>query len=123
MVSTGESVLISCGDMHVYSPLELEKQCQSFCRVDIGIGGFLSRCQGLSHLPSCFELVFEVTVESVLGSQVCLECPGHRGSFEMVARPLEFLLSVKWRLPHLEVRRECRDSLPDEEGKWPLLSR
>ena len=31
---------------------------------------------GLSLLPSSFELVHGVTVESVLGSQVCLECNG-----------------------------------------------
>ena len=42
-VSTGESGLDSCGDMQVCSPLELEKQCQISCRVDIGICGFLSR--------------------------------------------------------------------------------
>ena len=30
--------------MQVHSPLELEKQCQASCWVDIGIGGFLSRC-------------------------------------------------------------------------------
>ena len=43
-ISTEESDLVSCGDMHVRSPLKLEKQCQSSCRVDIGIGGFISRC-------------------------------------------------------------------------------
>ena len=32
------------GDMHVCSPLEQEKKYQASCRVDIGIGGFLSRC-------------------------------------------------------------------------------
>ena len=44
-VSIGQSVLISCGDMQVCSLLELEKQFQASCRVDIGISGFLSRCQ------------------------------------------------------------------------------
>ena len=44
VVSTWESGLISCGDMQVHSLLELEKQGQASCRVDIGIGGFLSRC-------------------------------------------------------------------------------
>ena len=46
---------------------------------------------------------------------------GLRGYFEMVARPLEFLSSVKWRPPHLEVGQEHQDSLPDEAGKWKLL--
>ena len=47
---------------------------------------------------------------------------GCRLSFEMVARPLDFLSSVKWRQPLLEVQRECRDSLTDEAGKLTLLS-
>ena len=40
----------------------------------------------------------------------------------MVARPLEFLSSVKFRPPPLEVRQERRDTFPDEAGKWTLLS-
>ena len=31
-------------DMQVQSPLQQEKQCHASCRVDKGIGGFLSRC-------------------------------------------------------------------------------
>ena len=59
---------------------------------------------GLSHLPSCFELKLGVAVESVQGNQVYLECIETLGSFEMVAGTLEFLSSVKLRLPPLEVR-------------------
>ena len=44
------------------------------------------------------------------------------GSFEMVAQPLEFLSSIKWRLTPLEVGRDCWDSLPEEAGKRTLLS-
>ena len=40
----------------------------------------------------------------------------HRGSFEILARPLEFLSSIKWRQPPLEMSRECWDSLPDKAG-------
>ena len=40
---------------------------------------------GLSHLPSCFESILRVTVESVQGSQVYLECNVILESFEMVA--------------------------------------
>ena len=40
----------------------------------------------------------------------------------MVARPLEFPWSVKWRQPLLEVRRERRDTFPYEAGKQTLLS-
>ena len=83
---------------------------------------FCRGATGLSHLPSCFESVLGVMVESVQGSQVCLECTGTLGVFEMVARPLEFISSVKWRLAPLEVRRERQDSLPDEAGKQTLLS-
>ena len=39
--STGESVLILCGDMQVRFLLELLKRCQGSCRVDIMICGFL----------------------------------------------------------------------------------
>ena len=84
---------------------------------------FSQGATGLSHLPSCFELILAVTVESVQGSQVYLECIGKLASFEMVTRPLEFLSSVKLRPPPLEVRQEPRDSFPDEAGKWTFLSR
>ena len=43
-VSTGVSGLVSCGDMQVHSPLELEKHCQAYCLVDVRITGFLWRC-------------------------------------------------------------------------------
>ena len=36
--------LVSCGSIPIRSPLKLEKHCQASCRVDIGIGGFLSKC-------------------------------------------------------------------------------
>ena len=77
----------------------------------------------LALLPSCFESILWVTVESVLGSQVYLEWIGTLGSFEFVAQPLEFLTSVKWRPPPLEMHREHRDSFLDESGKRTLLSR
>ena len=68
---------------------------------------------GLSHLPSCFESVLGVTVESVQGSQVYLEWIGTSRSYGMGAQPLEFLSSVKLRLPALEVQWERWDSFPD----------
>ena len=37
--------------------------------------------------------------------------------------PTEFLSSFKLRSPPLEVRREGRDSFPNEAGKWTLISR
>ena len=83
---------------------------------------FSQGATGLSQLPSCFELILGVTVESVHGSQVYLDCTGTSRSLEMLARPLEFLLSVKLSPPPLEVLQECQDSFPDEAGKWTLLS-
>ena len=68
MVSTGESPLVSCGDIHVRYPLELEKQCQSSCGVDIGISGFLSRCNRAVTPAIVFASVLGVTVVSVAGA-------------------------------------------------------
>ena len=76
---------------------------------------------GLSNLPSSFKSILGVTVESVPGIQVYLECIGTLGSFEMMARTLEYLSSVQLIPPPLEVEQECRDSFPDEAGKWILL--
>ena len=73
-------------------------------------------------MPSCFELILRVTIESVHGSQVYLESIGTSGSFETVTRQLEFLSSVKLRPSPLEVQRECQDSFPKEAGKWTLFS-
>ena len=63
-----------------------------------------------------------VTVESVHGNQVYLEWIGTSESFGIVAQSLEFLSSVKLRLPPLEVQREYRDAFPEGAGKWILLS-
>ena len=51
------------------------------------------------------------------GNQVSLEWIGTSGPFGIVTRPLEFLSSFKLRPPPLEMRRERRDSFPDEAGK------
>ena len=77
---------------------------------------------GLSHLPLCFEWILVVTVETVQGSQVYLQWIGTLGSFGILVRRLEFLSRFKLR-PPLEVRREHRDSSPDEGGKGTLISR
>ena len=89
--------------MQVLSTLELEKQCQASCRVHIGIGGLLSRFTGLSNLPSCFESILGVTIDSLQGNLVYREWIGALGSLGMVATPLEFLSSVQLRLPPLEM--------------------
>ena len=87
---------------------------------------------GLSHLPLCFDSMFGVTVESVQRSQVYLEWIGTSGSFQIVARPLEFLSSVKLRPPILRCDGNAGNPFPvkqrngnlsrDEEGKPGLLS-
>ena len=64
-----------------------------------------------------------MTVESVQGSLMYLECIGTSGFFEMVTRPLQFDWILKLRPPPLEVRLEGFDFFPDEAGKWTLISR
>ena len=49
--------------------------------MNIENAGVLPRRHRAKHLPSCFELVFRVTIESVQGSQGCLECFGNLGVF------------------------------------------
>ena len=61
-------------------------------------------------------------MKSVQESQEYLEWIRASGSFEIVARALEYLLRVYFRLPSLEVRRERQDSFPDEAGKGILIS-
>ena len=46
-------------------------------------------------MPSCCESILGVTVESVQGKESYLVWTGILGSFAMLARPLEFLLSFK----------------------------
>ena len=50
-VSTGESGLISCGDMELCFPLEVEKGCQASCRVEVGIWCYFQRCHGALSPP------------------------------------------------------------------------
>ena len=109
--------------MHAHFPLELSKQCQASCRVDIGVVAFSQGSIGLSNLPLCFESIFDVTVESVQGNQVYLEWTGTLGVFGMVAQTREFLSTFKLRLPPLEAQWEHRDSFPDEAGKGTLISK
>ena len=110
--------------MQVHSRLEMEKQCQTSCRVDLGISGFLLRCHRAVIPAVCFESsILGVTVESVQGSQVYLEWIRTSWSFGMVARPWEFFSSVKLRPPPPEMRWECWESFLEEAGKWTPISR
>ena len=40
----------------------------------------------------------------------------------MLARPLEFLSTLLLRASPLKIRRECRESLPNEAGKGTIIS-
>ena len=81
---------------------------------------FSQGATGLSPMPSRFESILGVTVESVQGNQVYLEWIGTLGSFLIVARPLEFLSSFTLRMPSLELGQECRDTFPEEAETWTL---
>ena len=109
--------------MQVCSSLELENQGQASCPADIGIGGFLSRCHRAVTPAIVFRVDTQETVESVQGNQLYLEWIGILGYFGIVSRPLEFLSSFKLRPPPLEVQQECRNSFPNETGKWTLISK
>ena len=75
------SSLVSIGAMQVHFPLELGKQCQASCRVDHREPWLSPEVPQTCHMPLCFESVLGVTVESVQGIQVCLECTGTSGVF------------------------------------------
>ena len=82
---------------------------------------FSPSATGLSHLTSYFESVLGVTVESVQGSQVCLQCTGMSGIFGNGDKTLGVTLEHQVRLPPLEVRREPWDSFHEEVCKRTLL--
>ena len=105
--------------MQVGFPLEMEKQCQASCRVDIGSVAFSRGATGLSHLPLCFEWILGVTVEPVLLSQWYLEWTGTSGSYGMVAQPLEFLSRFNLRQPPLEVDGNAGIPFPVKQGNGP----
>ena len=71
--------------MQASSPIELEKQCQASCLVDIGIGGFLSRC----HRAVTMAIVFGVGPRGdhrvSAGESGVSEGHWDIGSYEMVA--------------------------------------
>ena len=82
-----ESVLVSCGGMHVRLPPKLYQQCHASLLVDQGICGFTSRLSheasheafprgfptGLSHEPPWCDSILGLKVEAVQGKQVSLE--------------------------------------------------
>ena len=83
------------------------------------------------NVPSCFELILGLTIESVQWNQVYMEWIGTSGSSGMVGRPLEFLSTFKLRPHHLRCDRNAEipfpgkqrngPSSPDEEAKTGLF--
>lgn len=68
------------------------KAVSGFCRVDIGISGFLSGVPEAVTPAIVFEVILEVTVEVVQGSQVYSGVHwGHRGPLKYWQDPWRFL--------------------------------
>ena len=132
-VEAGTSGLLSSADMDLRVPMEFQQGSQASSHVETFKSAFLSSCQssvrlpveltwgfvafslgatGLSQVPYCFESMHGVTVDSVQRNQVDLEWIGIMGSFGMVARSLEFLLTFKLRPPPLEMRWNAPISFP-----------
>ena len=108
--------------MHIFSPLELEKQCQASCRVDISIVSFLSRC----HRAVTPIIVFRVG----LRGDRRISCRGVR----CIGSALQHQGPFKWwhdrwsssRVSsgdHLLFRCDGNAGIifPHEAGKWTLL--
>ena len=68
-------------------------------------------------MPSSFESILVMTIESVQGNQVYLTWTGTSWSFGMVAQPLELIVIQVETPPLIEVRRERRYSFPDKAEK------
>ena len=74
---------------------------------------------GLSHVPPRCESILGLKVKAVKGKQVSLEWTETSGVSGNGGTTLEFLSPFLWRVPPLEMRRECRDSFPTTQGKDP----
>ena len=105
-VETCKSTILSSWKSSVRLPLEFTQESVAFSR----------GATGLSHMPLCFESILGVTVQSVQGSLLDRDWIGTSGSFRMVVLPLKILSKFNLRPSSLEVRREHRDSFPDEAG-------
>ena len=77
---------------------------------------------GLSHVPPWCESILGSKVTAVQGKQVSLNGLRHLGDSGNGGTTLEFLSPFLWRAPHLEMRRECREFIPNHTGKGSLLS-
>ena len=77
---------------------------------------------GLFHVPPWCESILVLKVEAVQGKQVSLEWTESSGASGNGDTTLEFLSTLLWRDPPLEMRRESREFFPDHAGKISLLS-
>ena len=89
--------------MQVRFLLKLKNTVRIPFKLTKGSVAFSKGATGLSHMPSCFQSILGVTVESVQESKVYLEWIGTLGSLGMVALPLNFLSRFKFRPPPLEL--------------------
>ena len=100
--------------------------------MDQGISGFRLRLSleafprgfstGLSHVLQWCESILGLKVEAGQGKQFSLEwTETHGGLWEWWHDP-DFLSSLVWRAPPLEMRWERREFLTEHAGKGSLLS-
>ena len=82
-------------------------------------GGFPT---GLSHVPPWWESILGVKVEAVQENMILWKGLRHLGNSWNGGTTLEFLSPFLWRAPPLEMRRECREFLPEQAGKGSLIS-
>ena len=77
---------------------------------------------GLSHVPPWCESILGLKVEAVHENRFPWNGLRHMGDSGNGGTTLEFLSPFLWRVPPLEMRRECREFFPDHAGKGSLLS-
>ena len=76
----------------------------------------------MSHVPPWCESILGSNVEAVQGKQVSLEWTETSGGLWDCGMTLEFISPFLWRAPPLEMRRERRELLTEQEGKGSRLS-
>ena len=77
---------------------------------------------GLSHVHTWWESILGLNVKAVQGKQVPLKWTEHQGDSGNGGTTLDLLSPFLWRVPPLEMRRECPEFFPDQAGKGSLIS-
>ena len=73
---------------------------------------------GLSHVPPWCEWILGFKFEAVQGNRFPWNGLRHLGDTGNGGTTLKFLSPFLWRAVPLEMRRECRDSFPNTQGKY-----